>query len=62
MGFKENSSPPNPMSRASPISKLLFLWIFPLFKKGYEKELQDEDLYQVLEEDETGRLGDQLEK
>lgn len=60
MDYKEYTLPPNPIARANPISKILFLWIFPLFWKGYRKELEEEDLYGILKEDETDHLGDKL--
>ncbi len=63
MDFKEFSSlPPNPRASANPISKLLFLWIIPLFIKGYNEELHEKDLYAVLKEDETGRVGEKIQR
>ncbi|XP_052786000.1 ATP-binding cassette sub-family C member 4-like [Mya arenaria] len=53
---------PNPVLTANPISKLFFWWMNPLFRKGYVGQLEAEDMYNVVEEDQSGRLGDQLEK
>lgn len=62
MDFKENQLPPNPYERANPLSKLLFFWVFPLFSKGYNKDLEEQDLYAVLKQDETSKIGDSLER
>ncbi len=62
MDFKEYSLPPNPRAKANQISRLLFLWVFPLFKKGYKKELNEQDLYDVLREDQTEHVGDKMER
>lgn len=63
MDFKECSSlPPNPRANANPISKLFFLWILPLFRKGYTNELHEQDLYAVLKEDETERVGEKMQR
>ncbi|XP_052784406.1 ATP-binding cassette sub-family C member 4-like [Mya arenaria] len=53
---------PNPVVTANPISKLFFWWMNPLFKKGYVRQLEVEDMYNVVAEDQSDRLGDQLEK
>ena len=37
-------------------------WLNPLLKLGTKKELQIEDLYKVLPEDETEKLGLKLQK
>ncbi len=37
-------------------------WLNPLMKLGTKKELQIEDLYQALPEDETEKLGLKLQK
>lgn len=62
MDFKDYCLPPNPRANANPISKLLFLWILPLFKKGYKKELHAQDLYAVLKEDESERVADKMQR
>ncbi|PNF20422.1 Multidrug resistance-associated protein 4 [Cryptotermes secundus] len=58
-GRKRNN--PNPREEANPISVLLFWWTVPLFKKGYRKELVEEDLYNPLKTDASEYLGDKLE-
>ncbi|CAL8111050.1 unnamed protein product [Orchesella dallaii] len=61
MDYTERKLPPNPSGRANPISKLLFLWIIPYFAEGYKKELEEEDLCDILKEDEAEQLGNRLE-
>jgi hypothetical protein len=41
---------------------LLFRWIKDLFRKGYGKDLEVEDLYNTLPNDRSELLGDELEK
>ncbi|XP_053404593.1 ATP-binding cassette sub-family C member 4-like isoform X3 [Mercenaria mercenaria] len=53
---------PNPVIRANVISKLFFWWMNPLFKKGYARQLEVEDMYNVTVEDQSDRLGETLEK
>ncbi len=62
MDFKEYSLPQNPRAKANPFSKLLFLWMFPLFKKGYKKELQEQDLSDILDEDRTDHVGEKMQR
>lgn len=52
----------NPKEKSNPISSLFFLWTFPLFRKGYKKELTIEDIYTTLQQDKSDRLGDILER
>ncbi|XP_052777823.1 ATP-binding cassette sub-family C member 4-like [Mya arenaria] len=53
---------PNPILKANPISKLFFWWLNPLFRKGYARQLEVDDLYNVVAEDQSDTLGDKLEK
>ena len=46
-------------------SKLLFLycsWVNPLLYKGSKKELEQSDLYEALDDDQSGFLGTKLEE
>lgn len=52
---------PNPREKANILSILFFSWTLPLFKKGYSKVLEIEDIYQSLQIDKSGRLGNLLE-
>ncbi|KDR20353.1 putative multidrug resistance-associated protein [Zootermopsis nevadensis] len=53
---------PNPRENANHISVLLFWWTVDLFKKGYRKNLVEEDLYNPLKTDASEYLGNKLEK
>jgi hypothetical protein len=41
---------------------LFFRWIKDLFRKGSDKDLEVEDLYNTLPSDQSETLGDKLEK
>ncbi|XP_077392260.1 ATP-binding cassette sub-family C member 4-like isoform X4 [Festucalex cinctus] len=51
----------NPSPKANLVSKLFFCWLNPLFRIGYKRRLEEEDLYKVLPEDASDRLGEELE-
>lgn len=53
---------PNPRESASILSILTFWWTIDLFKKGYTKVLELQDLFRPLEVDQSEALGDRLEK
>lgn len=36
-------------------------WLNPLFRLGYKKKLEEDDMYQVLPEDASDRLGEELQ-
>ena len=60
MDFREKTNVPNPRDKTNPISKLLFWWIIPLFRKGYKRDLGLNDVYNVLREDVSDKLGNRL--
>lgn len=37
-------------------------WLNPLFKIAYKRKLEEDDMYKVLPEDTSDRLGDELER
>ena len=37
-------------------------WVNPLLYKGFKKELEQNDLYEVLEEDQSDVLGNKLQR
>ena len=37
-------------------------WLNPIFKTGYVRQLEVEDMYNVVQEDQSERLGDRLEQ
>lgn len=52
--------PPNPREKANILSVLFFVWTLPLFKKGYAKVLELEDIFQPLTCDRSESLGNRL--
>ncbi|XP_061696778.1 ATP-binding cassette subfamily C member 4-like [Syngnathoides biaculeatus] len=50
----------NPSSKANLLSKLFFCWLNPLFKIGYKRRLEEDDMYKILPEDASDRLGEEL--
>lgn len=54
--------PPNPRENSSILSILSFAWTLPLFKKGYTKELELDDIFQPIISDKSNLLGQELEK
>ncbi|KAK6195726.1 hypothetical protein SNE40_001091 [Patella caerulea] len=53
---------PNPVLNANIFSRIFFWWLNPIFKIGYERPLEVEDMYNVNTEDSSDTLGDQLER
>uniref|UniRef100_T1IZ26 Uncharacterized protein n=1 Tax=Strigamia maritima TaxID=126957 RepID=T1IZ26_STRMM len=53
---------PNPVDSANPICKLFFWWLNPLFKKGYQKDLDVIDLYRIPKNDSSEMLGNRLQR
>ncbi|XP_036361692.1 multidrug resistance-associated protein 4 isoform X2 [Octopus sinensis] len=51
---------PNPMMKANFISKLFFWWLNPLLSLGYKKTLNQEDLFNVLNDDSSDILRERL--
>ncbi|XP_056145091.1 ATP-binding cassette sub-family C member 4-like [Lampris incognitus] len=51
----------NPSATANLLSKVFFCWLNPLFRIGYKRKLQEDDMYQVLPEDGSERLGEELQ-
>uniref|UniRef100_A0A0P6IW43 Putative abc transporter c family member n=1 Tax=Aedes aegypti TaxID=7159 RepID=A0A0P6IW43_AEDAE len=52
----------NPREKANILSVLTFWWTIDLFRKGYNKVLELQDLFKPLEVDKSEALGDRLEK
>lgn len=57
---KRKGRPPHPRASANPLSSLTFSWTLPMFWGGLKKELEQEDLYESLEEHSSGPLGDKF--
>ncbi|XP_053420105.1 ATP-binding cassette sub-family C member 4-like isoform X7 [Nycticebus coucang] len=52
---------PNPLQNANFCSRLFFWWLNPLFKIGYKRRLEEDDMYSVLPEDRSKYLGEELQ-
>ena len=52
----------NPRKNASLFSIFFYHWVNPLMRKGSKKELEQCDLYDVLDEDCSNYIGDKLEE
>ncbi|XP_076603001.1 ATP-binding cassette sub-family C member 4-like [Chaetodon auriga] len=51
----------NPSASANLLSKIFFCWLNPLFRIGYKRKLEEDDMYKVLPEDASDRLGEELQ-
>uniref|UniRef100_A0A8B9JH67 Cystic fibrosis transmembrane conductance regulator n=1 Tax=Astyanax mexicanus TaxID=7994 RepID=A0A8B9JH67_ASTMX len=51
----------NPAASANIVSQILFCWLNPLFRIGYKRKLEEDDMFKVLPEDESKRLGGELQ-
>ncbi|KAM4609455.1 ATP-binding cassette sub-family C member 4-like [Polymixia lowei] len=51
----------NPSATANLLSKMFFCWLNPLFRIGYKRKLEEDDMYKVLPEDGSKRLGEELQ-
>ncbi|XP_042282221.1 ATP-binding cassette sub-family C member 4-like isoform X2 [Thunnus maccoyii] len=51
----------NPSATANLLSKIFFCWLNPLFRIGYKRKLQEDDMYKVLPEDASDSLGEELQ-
>ncbi|KAJ8350063.1 hypothetical protein SKAU_G00251930, partial [Synaphobranchus kaupii] len=52
----------NPAATANLLSKVFFCWLNPLFSIGYKQKLAEDDMYKVLPEDGSERLGEDLQR
>ncbi|XP_008326492.1 multidrug resistance-associated protein 4 isoform X3 [Cynoglossus semilaevis] len=51
----------NPSASANLLSTIFFCWLNPLFKIGYKRKLEEDDMYHVLPEDASKKLGEELQ-
>ncbi|KAF4008061.1 hypothetical protein G4228_019617 [Cervus hanglu yarkandensis] len=51
----------NPLQKANFCSRLFVWWLNPLFKIGHKRRLEPDDMYSVLPEDRSQRLGEELQ-
>ncbi|MEQ2273001.1 Multidrug resistance-associated protein 4 [Xenotaenia resolanae] len=52
----------NPVATANILSKIFFCWLNPLFRIGYKRRLEEEDMYELLQEDRSEVLGQELQR
>ncbi|KAI7808003.1 multidrug resistance-associated protein 4 [Triplophysa rosa] len=52
----------NPAARANLFSQIFFCWLNPLFRIGSKRRLEEDDMYNVLPEDQSKRLGEELQR
>lgn len=52
----------NPRKSANIFSVLIFTWTLPIFKKGFQKRLDNTDICEPLNSDRSESLGDRLDK
>ncbi|KAK3795777.1 hypothetical protein RRG08_031858 [Elysia crispata] len=53
---------PNPTITANILSKMLYWWLNPLFKKGYKGWLEESDMYNVCPSDSSKTTGEKLKR
>lgn len=53
--------PPNPFENTNVLSNMFFTWTVPLFQRGFQKNLQLDDIFQTQSSDKSDLLGDRLE-
>uniref|UniRef100_A0A8C1P561 Multidrug resistance-associated protein 4 n=1 Tax=Cyprinus carpio TaxID=7962 RepID=A0A8C1P561_CYPCA len=51
----------NPSATANLFSQIFFCWLNPLFRIGSKRRLEEDDMYNVLPEDRSKRLGEELQ-
>ncbi|KAL6455854.1 hypothetical protein MHYP_G00357050 [Metynnis hypsauchen] len=51
----------NPAASANVLSQIFFCWLNPLFRIGYKRRLEEDDMFRVLPEDGSKRLGEELQ-
>ncbi|KAL0104953.1 hypothetical protein PUN28_016533 [Cardiocondyla obscurior] len=62
MDSTKTRSKPNPREKANIVSVLLWWWTISLFKTGYKKVLEPDDLFDPLRVDRSKLLGDRLDR
>ncbi|GAA6098522.1 multidrug resistance-associated protein 4 isoform X1 [Tachysurus ichikawai] len=51
----------NPAASANLFSQIFFCWLNPLFRIGYRRRLEEDDMYKLLPSDGSERLGEELQ-
>ncbi|MEQ2276303.1 hypothetical protein XENORESO_017332 [Xenotaenia resolanae] len=62
MEIKERGDRSNPLARANLFSRLFLCWLTPLLHLGHKRQLNENDMYNVLPEDRSESLGEDLQR
>lgn len=62
MDFTKERLNPNPREKATPFGLLFFTYTIGMFRKGYSKTFEVDDLYNPIKSDRSKILGDRLER
>ncbi|KAH1024384.1 hypothetical protein HUJ05_003874 [Dendroctonus ponderosae] len=62
MDITKEAVNPNPRDKSTPLGLLFFTYTFGIFKRGYSKVLDVDDLYNPIKSDRSMLLGDRLER
>uniref|UniRef100_UPI003AAC75F7 ATP-binding cassette sub-family C member 4-like n=1 Tax=Centroberyx gerrardi TaxID=166262 RepID=UPI003AAC75F7 len=52
----------NPLTTAKLLSRVFLCWLTPLLRIGHRRRLEEDDMYRVLPEDRSERLGEELQR
>ncbi|KAF7279579.1 hypothetical protein GWI33_006975 [Rhynchophorus ferrugineus] len=52
----------NPCQNVNPLSELMFIYMFPIFRRTYKEKLTEDDLFSPLPSHDSSILGDKLER
>ncbi|KAM4711155.1 ATP-binding cassette sub-family C member 4-like isoform 3-T3 [Anableps anableps] len=62
MEITEKGFTSNPLATANLFSRLFLCWLTPLLHRGHKQRLNENDMYRVLPEDRSERLGEDLQR
>ncbi|MED6285684.1 hypothetical protein CHARACLAT_031665 [Characodon lateralis] len=62
MEIKERGDRSNPLASANLFSRLFLCWLTPLLHLGHKRQLNENDMYNVLPEDRSESLGEDLQR
>ncbi|MEQ2248198.1 hypothetical protein ILYODFUR_016921 [Ilyodon furcidens] len=62
METKERGDRSNPLASANLFSRLFLCWLTPLLHLGHKRQLNENDMYNVLPEDRSESLGEDLQR
>uniref|UniRef100_A0A3Q3MK45 Multidrug resistance-associated protein 4 n=1 Tax=Labrus bergylta TaxID=56723 RepID=A0A3Q3MK45_9LABR len=62
MEIKKKHDRQNPLETANPLSRVFMCWIAPILHLGFKQRLGESDMYCVVPEDQSERLGEELQR